>query len=110
MGPAIGSERTDRERTWGATMGESGLANAIARIEGRFGVHALARGETSERHRSEIVIATKTSLDRVIGGGLVRGGPPPVDGPPRRRQPSPALRSGAPPPGSGRPPFPRAPP
>src|SRR5256712_4886824 len=82
MGPAIGSERTDRERIWGATMGESGLANAIARIEGRFGVHALARGETSERHRSEIVIATKTSLDHMIGGGLVAGEALAVVGPP----------------------------
>src|SRR2546426_2830219 len=88
MGPAIGSERTDRERTWGATMGESGLANAIARIEGRFGVHALARGETSERHRSEIVIATKTSLDHMIGGGLVAGEPPPFPPPPTLRKPS----------------------
>jgi hypothetical protein len=56
-------------------VAENGLAGAIARIEGRFGVHALARGHTSERHRSELVIATKSSLDRVIGGGLVAGEP-----------------------------------
>src|SRR2546425_260380 len=91
MGPAIGSERTDRERTWGATMGETGLANAIARIEGRFGVHALARGETSERHRSEIVIATKTSLDHLIGGGLVAGEPLAFVGPPSVGKRSPAA-------------------
>ena len=54
----------------------------MARIEGRFGVHALARGHTSERHRSELVIATKSSLDRVIGGGLVAGEPIAFIGPP----------------------------
>lgn len=63
-------------------MGEIGLASAITRIEGRFGVHALARGDTSERRRSEIVIATKTSLDRVIGGGLAAGEPLAFVGPP----------------------------
>jgi len=74
-------------------MGESGLANAIARIEGRFGVHALARGETSERHRSEIVIATKTSLDHLIGGGLVAGEPLAFVGPPSVGKLSLALRA-----------------
>src|SRR5437773_7495789 len=65
---------TDDSRTVkGSDVGENGLARAIARIEGRFGVHALARGDTSERHRSELVIATKSSLDDVIGGGLVAG-------------------------------------
>ena len=74
-------------------MGESGLANAIARIEGRFGVHALARGETSERHRSEIVIATKTSLDHLIGGGLVAGEPLAFVGPASVGKLSLALRA-----------------
>jgi recombination protein RecA len=60
----------------------NGLAGAIARIEGRFGVHALARGGTSERHRGELVIATKSSLDRVIGGGLIAGEPIAFVGPP----------------------------
>jgi hypothetical protein len=54
----------------------------MARIEGRFGVHALARGRTSERHRGELVIATKSSLDRVLGGGLVAGEPIAFVGPP----------------------------
>jgi RecA DNA recombination protein len=63
-------------------MAANGLAGAIARIEGRFGVHALARGGTSERHRGELVIATKSSLDRVIGGGLVAGEPIAFIGPP----------------------------
>jgi hypothetical protein len=74
-------------------MGETGLAGAIARIEGRFGVHALARGETSERRRSEIVIATKTSLDRVIGGGLAAGEPLAFVGPPSVGKLSLALRA-----------------
>jgi hypothetical protein len=60
----------------------NGLASAIARIEGRFGVHALGRGSTSERHRGELVIATKSSLDRVIGGGLIAGEPIAFVGPP----------------------------
>jgi hypothetical protein len=63
-------------------VGANGLAGAIAHIEGRFGVHALARGGTSERHRSELVIATKSSLDYVIGGGLVAGEPIAFIGPP----------------------------
>jgi predicted ATP-dependent serine protease len=63
-------------------VAENGLAGAISRVEGRFGVHALARGGTSERYRSEIVIATKSSLDRVIGGGLVPGEPIAFIGPP----------------------------
>ena len=63
-------------------MAENRLAGAIARIEGRFGVHALARGGTSERHRDDVLIATKSSLDRVIGGGLVPGEPVAFIGPP----------------------------
>jgi hypothetical protein len=63
-------------------MGTNELARAIARIEGRFGVHAVARGGTSERHQSELVIETGTSLDRVIGGGLAAGEPLAFVGPP----------------------------
>jgi hypothetical protein len=63
-------------------VGATGLANAIARIEGRFGVHVLARGGTSERHRRELVIETATSLDRAVGGGLVAGEPVAFIGPP----------------------------
>ncbi len=74
-------------------MGETGLAGAIAHIEGRFGVHALARGETSERRRSEIVITTNTSLDRVIGGGLAAGEPLAFVGPPSVGKLSLALRA-----------------
>ena len=67
----------------------------MARIEGRFGVHALARGHTSERHRSELVIATKSSLDRVIGGGLVAGEPVAFVGPPSVGKLQLALRATA---------------
>src|SRR3981081_2401488 len=69
------AETNDSRTDKGSDVATNGLAGAIARIEGRFGVHALARGGTSERHRSELVIATKSSLDRVIGGGLVAGEP-----------------------------------
>jgi predicted ATP-dependent serine protease len=73
----------------------NGLAGAIAHIEGRFGVHALARGGTSERHRSELVIATKSSLDRVIGGGLIAGEPIAFVGPPSVGKLQLALRATA---------------
>lgn len=63
-------------------MAEPALADAIARIEGRFGVHALTRGDTTERRRGELVIATGTSIDRVIGGGLAAGEPIAFVGPP----------------------------
>ena len=76
-------------------MSANGLAGAIARIEGRFGVHALARGETSERHRNELVIATKSSLDGVIGGGLVAGEPIAFIGPPSVGKLQLALRATA---------------
>jgi predicted ATP-dependent serine protease len=76
-------------------VAENGLAGAIARIEGRFGVHAVARGRTSERHRSELVIATKSSLDRVIGGGLVAGEPIAFIGPPSVGKLQLALRATA---------------
>jgi hypothetical protein len=76
-------------------VGANGLAGAIAHIEGRFGVHALARGRTSERHRSELVISTKSSLDRVIGGGLVAGEPIAFIGPPSVGKLQLALRATA---------------
>jgi len=76
-------------------VGANGLAGAIAHIEGRFGVHALARGRTSERHRSELVISTKSSLDRVIGGGLIAGEPIAFIGPPSVGKLQLALRATA---------------
>src|SRR5256886_14030552 len=94
MWPAQGE--SDGSRTIKGSIGAAkDLAGAIARIEGRFGVHALARGGTSERHRSELVIATKSSLDRVIGGGLVAGEPIAFIGPPSVGKLQLALRATA---------------
>src|SRR5205823_5135666 len=42
MGPA--AQATERSEAQGSAVGSTGLARAIARIEGRYGTHALARG------------------------------------------------------------------
>jgi len=76
-------------------VGAAGLAEAIARIEGRFGMHAVGRGDASERHRSELVIATGTSLDRVIAGGLAAGEPVAFVGPASVGKLTLALRAAA---------------
>ena len=76
-------------------MGAAELASAVARIEGRYGAHALARGDAAERHRAELVIATDTSLDRVIGGGLAAGEPIAFIGPPSVGKLTLALRAAA---------------
>src|SRR2546428_3266428 len=89
------AETDDSRTVKGSDVAGNGLAGAMARIEGRFGVHALARGHTSERHRSELVIATKSSLDRVIGGGLVAGEPIAFVGPPSVGKLQLALRATA---------------
>jgi hypothetical protein len=88
--------KTDGSRTIkGSDVAANGLAGAIAHIEGRFGVHALARGRTSERRHSELIIRTKSSLDRVIGGGLVAGEPIAFIGPPSVGKLQLALRTAA---------------
>jgi len=69
------------------------LAQAIARIEGRFGTHAVARGAAAARHRSELAIATGTSLDSVIAGGLAAGEPLAFIGPPSVGKLALALRA-----------------
>jgi len=76
-------------------VGANELAGAIAHVEERFGVHALARGRTSERHRNDLVISTKSSLDHVIGGGLVAGEPIAFIGPPSVGKLQLALRATA---------------
>ena len=73
MGPA--AQATERSEAQGSAVGSTGLARAIARIEGRYGMHALARGGASERHRDELALPTGTSLDLVTGGGLAAGEP-----------------------------------
>src|SRR2546423_9570964 len=94
-------ETNDSRTVKGSDVATNGLAGAIARIEGRFGVHALARGGTSERHRSELVIATKSSLDRVIGGGLLAREPLAFLGPPSVGKLPLAPPATAPPPEQG---------
>jgi len=74
-------------------VGLAELARALARIEGRYGAHALARGDVAERHRAELVIATDTSLDRVIRGGLAAGEPIAFVGPPSVGKVTLALRA-----------------
>src|SRR5712691_2445990 len=74
MGPASRPMWTEAMHK-GSTVGASGLAEAIARIEGRYGAHALARGASTERHRGELALATGNSLDAVTDGGLAAGEP-----------------------------------
>lgn len=56
-------------------MGTPALAEAIARIESRYGTRAVVRGGVAERQEAERRIATGTSLDRVTGGGIRAGEP-----------------------------------
>jgi hypothetical protein len=56
-------------------VGAPALAEAIARIESRYGTHAMARGDVAERHDDERRIHAGTSLDRVTGGGIRAGEP-----------------------------------
>src|SRR5437762_11645129 len=58
-------------------------------------MHAVGRGDASERHRSELVIATGTSLDRVIAGGLAAGEPVAFVGPASVGKLTLALRAAA---------------
>jgi hypothetical protein len=51
------------------------LAEAIARIETRYGTRAVARGDVAERRDDERRIRTGGSLDRVTGGGIRAGEP-----------------------------------
>src|SRR5256885_10658036 len=89
------AETNDSRTVKGSDVAANELANAIARIEGRLGVQALARGGTSGRTRSDLIIATKSSLDRVIGGGLVAGEPIAFIGPPSVGKLQLALRATA---------------
>ncbi len=56
-------------------MGAPALAEAIARIESRYGTHAVVRGDVAERQDGERRIHAGTSLDRVTGGGIRAGEP-----------------------------------
>ena len=56
-------------------MGAPALAEAIARIEARYGTRAVVRGDVAERQDGERRISAGTSLDRVTGGGIRAGEP-----------------------------------
>ena len=51
------------------------MAEAIARIETRYGTRAVARGDVAKRQDDERRIRTDGSLDRVTGGGIRAGEP-----------------------------------
>ena len=53
---------------------ETALAQAIARVEGRFGTHVLAHGTAVEQRAAERRIQTGSSLD-VLTPGLAAGAP-----------------------------------
>lgn len=53
---------------------ETALAQAIARVEGRFGTHVLAHGAAVEQHAAERRILTGSSLD-TLTPGLAAGAP-----------------------------------
>ncbi len=58
-----------------AQVGATALAEAITRIETRYGTRAVLRGDVAERQDGERRIASGTSLDRVTGGGIRAGEP-----------------------------------
>lgn len=62
-------------------MGAVALADAISRIETRYGTRAVMRGDVAERRDGERRIETHTSLDRVTGGGIPAGEPLALVGP-----------------------------
>lgn len=59
----------------GSAVGAPALADAIARIESRYGTRVVVRGDVAERQEGERRIAAGTSLDRVTGGGIRAGEP-----------------------------------
>ena len=65
----------------------------MAHIAERYGAHMLARGDAAERHRRELLIATETSLDRIVGGALAAGEPIAFVGPSSVGKLSLALRT-----------------
>lgn len=62
-------------------MGATGLAEAIARIETRYGTRAVVRGDVARRQDGERRIQTRTALDAVTGGGIRAGEPAALVGP-----------------------------
>src|SRR3954463_6965519 len=66
----------------GSAVGAPALAEAIARIESRYGTRAVVRGDVAERQDGERRIRAGSSLDRVTGGGIRAGEPLAFIGPP----------------------------
>ncbi len=62
-------------------MGATALAEAIARIETRYGTRAVVRGDVARRQDGERRISAGTSLDRATGGGVRAGEPLALVGP-----------------------------
>jgi hypothetical protein len=56
-------------------VGTPALAEAIARIESRYGTRAVVRGDVADRQDGERRIHAGTSLDRVTSGGIRAGEP-----------------------------------
>jgi hypothetical protein len=56
-------------------VGAPALAEAIARIESRYGTRAVVRGDVADRQDGERRIHAGTSLDRVTSGGIRAGEP-----------------------------------
>ena len=56
-------------------MGATGLADAIASLETRYGARAVVRGDVAARQDGERRIQAGTSLDAVTGGGIRAGEP-----------------------------------
>lgn len=59
----------------GSAVGAAALADAVARIESRYGTRAVARGDIARRQDDERRIQARTSLDLVTGGGIRAGEP-----------------------------------
>src|SRR5512140_2885267 len=59
----------------GSAVGAVALAEAIARIESRYGTRAVVRGDVAERQDGERRIEARSSLDLVTGGGIRAGEP-----------------------------------
>jgi hypothetical protein len=56
-------------------VGAPALAEAIARIEARYGTRVMAHGDVVESREAERRISAGTSLDRVTDGGIRAGEP-----------------------------------
>ncbi len=64
-----------REEVLGSAVGAAALADAVARIESRYGTRAVVRGDVAERQDGQRRIQARSSLDLVTGGGIRAGEP-----------------------------------